>query len=473
MPVCVYVTGVVRAGIYARISSDREADGLAVARQLADCESRAAQSGWRVAGRYVDSDISAYSGRLRPEYRRLIADIGAGLINGVIVYNLDRLHRQPKELEEFIEVCRQAGIESNLASCQGHVDLSTHHGVLTARLLGAVAAMESDDKSRRIQRKHEQIAQEGRPSGGGSRAYGFEPDGLSVRESEAVVILESARRALAGESLRSIATSMNERGIVSAQGGAWAPQSLRRILLSARIGGMREHQGEIIAKAAWPAIITSAESAQLRVILTDESRRTNRSARRYLLTRLLRCGLCGQTLVSRPTADGTRCYVCAKGPGFGGCGRMSVRAQALEEFVIESVLYRLDSPDLAAALAGAPAAPDVERVRIEVEEARTQLAQLAQDYGELVVTRGEFLAARAPVEARLQSAQKRLAKLSHSSAVSDYVGDADLLRERWADLPLTGQHAVVAAVLDHLIVRSARRGYNRFDPKRFEPVWRA
>ena len=90
-----------------------------------------------------------------------------------------------------------------------------------------------------------------------------------------------------------------------------------------------------------------------------------------------------------------------------------------------------------------------------------------------MITRGEFLAARAPVEARLQNAQKRLAKLSHSSAVSDYVGHADLLRERWAQLPLTGQHAVVAAVLDHLVVHSARRGYNRFDPERFKPVWRA
>lgn len=446
---------------------------MAVGRQLEDCEARAAENGWRVAGQYVDSDISAYSGKQRPEYRRLIADIAAGLISGVVVYNLDRLHRQPKELEEFIEVCRRAGIEGNLASCQGYVDLSTHHGVLTARLLGAVAAMESDSISRRIQRRHEQIAQEGRPSGGGSRAYGFEPDALRVRESEALVIRECARRALAGESLRSIATSLNDRAIPAAKGGSWSPQSLRRMLLSARIGGMREHQGEIVAEGTWPAIITAAESAQLRAMLTDESRRTNRSARSYLLTRLLRCGLCGQTLVSRPTADRTRCYVCAKGPGSGGCGRMSVRAQALEEFVIKSVLYRLDSPDFAAALAGTPAAPDVERVRVEVEEAQAQLAQLAQDYyGERVITRGEFLAARSPLEARLQNAQKQLAKLSHSSAVSEYVGDADLLRERWADLPLTGQHAIVAAVLDHLVVRPARRGYNRFTPDRFTPVWR-
>lgn len=447
---------------------------MAVGRQLEDCERKASENGWRVAGSYVDEDISAYSGKHRPEYRRLIADIKAGLIDGVIVYNLDRLHRQPKELEEFIEVCRQAGIDRNLASCQGYVDLATHHGVLTARILGAVAAMESDDMSRRIQRRHEEIAQAGRPSGGGSRAYGFEQDGLTVRESEAVVIRECVRRALAGESLRSITDNLNKRQIASAQGGSWAPQTLRAMLLSARIGGMREHKGEIAAEAAWPAIINPSESAQLRAMLTDASRRTNRSARRYLLTRLLRCGRCGQTLVSRPTASGTRCYVCAKGPGFGGCGRLSVRAEPLEQFVVDAVLYRLDSPAMAAALAGSPDDdPDAERLRLELEDAQAQLAELAQDWGERVITRQEWLAARRPIEDRLQLAQKRLAKLSQSSAVSDYIGNAEALRERWADLPLSGQQAVVAAVLDHLIVQpSQRRGSNQFDPSRFTPVWR-
>ena len=57
----------VRAGIYARISSDREGDNLAISRQLADCEQLAERRGWAVVERYVDADISAYSGKLRPE----------------------------------------------------------------------------------------------------------------------------------------------------------------------------------------------------------------------------------------------------------------------------------------------------------------------------------------------------------------------------------------------------------------------
>jgi site-specific DNA recombinase len=53
----------VRAGIYARISSDREGDGLGVSRQLEDCERLAERKGWQVVEQYVDDDVSAWSVR--------------------------------------------------------------------------------------------------------------------------------------------------------------------------------------------------------------------------------------------------------------------------------------------------------------------------------------------------------------------------------------------------------------------------
>ena len=63
------------AAIYARISSDQTGEGLGVARQLEDCRRLAADRGWTVAAEYVDNDISAYRGKTRPEYARMLADI--------------------------------------------------------------------------------------------------------------------------------------------------------------------------------------------------------------------------------------------------------------------------------------------------------------------------------------------------------------------------------------------------------------
>ena len=62
-------------GIYARISSDRDGDRLGVERQLEDCLRLAERKGWQVAERFVDNDVSAWSGRQRPEYARLLVQL--------------------------------------------------------------------------------------------------------------------------------------------------------------------------------------------------------------------------------------------------------------------------------------------------------------------------------------------------------------------------------------------------------------
>jgi DNA invertase Pin-like site-specific DNA recombinase len=227
---------------YRRISSDRDGQQLGVRRQLADCEALAARKGWEVAERYVDDDVSAYSGRPRVAYRRTLDDIRFGEIDAVVVWHLDRLHRQPKELEEFFEVCEGAGVRW-MASVTGDVDLATHDGQFMARILGAVARKESDDKSRRLKRKALELAEAGRRSGGGTRGYGYEAAGRTIRPDEAAVIRDCAERFLAGESLHSLCTSLSDAGIPTVTGKPWRTVVLRRMLASGRISGQREHHG--------------------------------------------------------------------------------------------------------------------------------------------------------------------------------------------------------------------------------------
>jgi site-specific DNA recombinase len=461
---------VIRAAVYARISSDREGDNLAVSRQLADCEQLAGRRDWKVVERYVDSDISAYSGKRRPEYLRMLDDIEAGAVEAVVVYHADRLHRHPRELEDFIDLCQRTN--TKLATVSGDVDLSTHEGQLIARIQGAVARKESDDKSRRIRRKHEELAAAGKVSGGGSRPYGYEADKRTIRPEEAEVIRACARRALAGDSLRSICVDLNERGILSAGGRRWTSQALRRMLMSGRISGQREHRGEIVARAEWPAIVTPRETQQLRAKLGDPDRRTNRASRRYLLTRLLRCSHCGGVLVSRPRADGVRRYVCASGPGLAGCGKTTVVADPLERFVAAGVLHRLESPRLPEAITRSPNGADGSEWQAEVERTQAKLDELAELWADGEITRGEWLKARAPIEKRQTLAKKKLAALNRATALVPFIGDANRVREQWQTMTLSRQHQIVAALLDHVVVGPARRGYNRFDESRLQPAWR-
>jgi len=462
----------VAAAIYARISSDPDGDQLGVTRQVDDCRALAERRSWPIASTYIDDDRSAYSGKPRPEYRRLLADISAGLVDAVVVWHLDRLHRQPRELEAFLDVCDAAHVK-NLASVTGDVDLGTDDGRFMARILGAVARKASDDMSRRISRKNLERALAGKPAGAGKR-YGYQADRVTLEPTEAAIVREAAARIIAGDSLRSVAGDLTARGFLSARGKPWSVQSLRRMLMNPTMSGQRTYRGEIVAKGEWQAVLTTDQTAQLRAILGNPDRLTRRTVRRYLLTGgLLKCSVCGSSLVARPRVDGRRRYICAKGPGLPGCGGIAIMADDLETFVVEAILYRLDTPEMAVALAGT-ATVDQEGADIgaSLERDASQLEELATAYGERAVTLAEYLAARKPIEARIEAGKRRLSRLTRTAAVDRYVGDSDALRTAWADLPLPRQRAIVAAVLDRATVSRAVKGLNVFDPRRIEPVWR-
>src|SRR5262245_44243445 len=98
-----------RAGGYVRISSDPLEEEKEVTRQQEDVEELAERLGWTLGKIYPENDTSAYKrkrielpdGRMvwrviRPEFRQMLRDYQDGVIDGIIVYDLDRLARQPR-----------------------------------------------------------------------------------------------------------------------------------------------------------------------------------------------------------------------------------------------------------------------------------------------------------------------------------------------------------------------------------------
>lgn len=466
-----------RAAVYTRISSD---DGTAagVARQEADCRELAGQKGWTLGEVYVDNDVSAYSGKARPAYRRLLADLEAGVVDAVVVWHLDRLHRSPAELERFFEVVDRAGV-SKLATVTGDVDLGTNDGRFHARILGAVARKESDDKSRRLRRKHLELAQAGKVSGGG-RAFGWEPDRVTLKLEEAELIREAASRVLAGESLRGVCVDWNARGVKTVTGTAWSMTVLRRVLTAWRTCGVRAvgkdtatTSSEPVADAVWPPILDRATVERLRGLLLDPGRQLNRSPRRYLLTGMIRCAECGAKLVARPRSDKRRCYVCATGPGFNGCGKIRVLAEPVEDLVAEAVIQRLDSPHLAAALAELAVDNNGDDLASGISDNERRLTELAEDWAHGKISRAEWLAARNVIERRLDTARKALARSTRTTALDGFFGAQGALRTAWPAMGIDRRRAVLTAVLDRVAIRPAVRGRNRFDPARVDVTWRA
>ncbi|MCU1543346.1 MAG: recombinase, partial [Microbacteriaceae bacterium] len=167
------------------------------------------------------------------------------------------------ECEQFVELCDRAGVEQ-LATVTSDINFGNDNGVLVARITAAVAANESARKSARIKRKIQQNVEQGRPNGGAQRPFGYEPDKVTVREAEAEVIRLLVDRFLAGESVRSLVVWMNEQEIpTTAAAEEWRTPTLRAVLVSGRIAGIRDHHGVATGPAAWPAIISEEKHQQI------------------------------------------------------------------------------------------------------------------------------------------------------------------------------------------------------------------
>lgn len=462
-----------RAAVYTRISRDRTGLKAGVKRQEQDCRELVAARGWELAGVFSDNDTSAYSGRPRPGYVRMLEAIKSGEADAIIAWHPDRLHRSPRDLEDFVDLVEETRAEVVTVQA-GEVDLSTAAGRMSARVVGAVARHESEHRSERVRRAMLQRARDGKHNGGGKRPYGFEDDRVTVRREEAKMIREASRRVLAGESLRSIIYDWHRREIPSPAGKDWDETTLKRTLTRARTAGLREHRGAIVGDASWKPIIDRPTLERLRSVLGARGPR-RLPARAYILAGgggLAYCGRCGEPLVSHRRQDGKRSYACIRrGPASRACGKLARLADPLEALVVDMVFDVLDSPQMKRAVGEAESSNEDDSVPIDAIRAdEAALEELSRDYyADKMLTRAEYLAARDAVQERLQDRRAALAAM-HTPARE--VPSADRVRNAWPSMNVEQRRELLGAVIDRVVVDPAMRGRNTFDPTLVNVVWR-
>ena len=174
--------------------------------------------------------------------------------------------------------------------------VATPNGWLSEFEIGIRATMDREESKKTSDRMlgvRAAEAQSGKPRVTGQRPFGYNADWSKVDRKEARLIREAVERALTGESLWSITSDWNRRGLPSTNGRQWTVTVLHSILVSGRIAGLREHRGAVVAPATWPAVIDADTHERLKTLLAPKRRHTERAGRRYFLVGLLRCGKCG------------------------------------------------------------------------------------------------------------------------------------------------------------------------------------
>lgn len=463
-----------KAGIYARISLDRDDTHLGVQRQVEDCEKAALARGWTVVGRYVDNDVSATRAKVRPEYERLIADIRAGAIGALIVWDIDRLTRTPRELEDIIDLASKAGLQ--LANVGGEIDLSTPQGTMMARMKGTIARHETEQQSRRMKRQLQQKASSGVPHGkspwGYKRVHPIGTDGKPgpawdvPDPDQAPYLQEAAARFIRGESLRAITQSFTDRGIPAPSANQWNQTTVRKLLQRKANIGLRVHRGEVIGKSNTEPIFTVEQHEQIMARMNDPIRKSHATgnAPKNLVSRIATCGLCGglMRVVQQPSATGQiRSYGCME------CYKITRKQELVDAVVNGAVIGRLQQPDAVALTAGGdPTAAAHAHAQVRALEAR--LAVAADQFADGAIT-GEQLA-RITQRIRPQIDQSRAdAVNAEPSQLFNGLTGPDVAA-KWEGATLEIKRLVIQTLMT-IVILPAGRGKGR-DPESIRIEWK-
>lgn len=487
------------AAIYCRISEDPRGEGLGVARQEADCRALAERLGWTVGRVYIDNDTSAYKrGRPRKAYTAMLDAVRAGRHDAILAYRSDRLYRRADDLEDFIRVVEDAGIPVETVA-SGHVDLTTAHGRLTARILGATAAAESEVNSERVRRAIRERVEQGLP-GGGSRPFGYEDDKRTIRESEADEIRKAAARILAGDSLRSVVLDWRAR-VPAPQGGQWVNHQVKRALTSPRTAGLREHtpgddrsRTYIAGRAVWPGILTPETRDELLALFNTPGRGAKGpSPRTYLLTGLLFCGVCEHRLRTVPVAgqSGSANYGCPP-KTMGGCGGVFIRTHALDDYirvqlvggVLPGVRFkynaatdeyeppgwavfspRLDLKAMVRAQEAGMERPDLSSLYAELRDVEARQGEIADRYADGKLDYATFDRIRARLDERYAKLTDQRDRATRGTTGLQLLIEAaklgGRLSEEYWDWPIDRQRQLVDSAVQRITIYPSRGKWNK------------
>jgi site-specific DNA recombinase len=145
----------VRCAIYTRVSTDH---GLEQDFNSLDAQYDAAQAyirsqahaGWALRSRYDDGGYSGGSTE-RPALQRLLADVGTGKVDVIVVYKVDRLTRSLADFAKLVELFDGHGV--SFVSVTQQFNTTTSMGRLTLNVLLSFAQFEREVTSERIRDK--------------------------------------------------------------------------------------------------------------------------------------------------------------------------------------------------------------------------------------------------------------------------------------------------------------------------------
>ncbi len=207
-------------GIYIRVSTEEQKHNFSPDFQLDLCIAQVRVQGGQGYDVYQDLGLSGKESD-RPGYQKMISDLHAGHIQGVIVYKLDRLSRDAADLITLVKLFKMK--KWVLFSAMEVVDITTPTGTFLVQMLAVLAEYErSMIKGRMVGGFAQKQKSGGKVGGDESSVFGYTRDEhgqLCIDEAEAHIIRDVFRLRAEGLSTRAISDALKDRGVKNRLGG--------------------------------------------------------------------------------------------------------------------------------------------------------------------------------------------------------------------------------------------------------------
>jgi DNA invertase Pin-like site-specific DNA recombinase len=422
---------------------------------------------------------------IRPGWQSVIADLKTGRAGAVLAEDLDRVARDPRDLEDLIDAVETRGASAR--SLSGSLKL-TNGGeggeIDMARVMVMVGNKASRDTARRVAAQRERTAEAGF-YGGGRRPFGYEPDpdapkyakNLLVVPAEAQEVKDAARAVLTGGSLKALARDLRERKVPTVTGATWTPETVSDCLMKPTVAGLAAHtktirsNGDVTTvttwyEAKWPAILDRETWEAVRAILTNPARRTTPGNEpKWLGTNLYVCSKC-KTPTMRVTGGSYHKhpgYICREGNHM---RRVAPQTDQYVGAVIAARLAREDARDLLLP----PARPGIDAAALRQEAAKLRVIGESQARLHAVgdMSDAEFAAGSRTRKDRLARITAQLAANTTPDPLAEF-RDRDDAAEVWAGLPLQRKRAVLRTLAVVTILPA--RGGPGFHPETVQVRW--
>jgi site-specific DNA recombinase len=311
-------SGVGRVALYLRVSSDEQKERQTIETQRAFLKEYCRLYGLEVAETYADDGVSGTIPlHERPEGRRLLEDAQAGMFETLLVYRLDRLGRSLLVIVDGHDRLQTA--EVALRSGSEPIDTSSPSGRLIFQMLASFAEFERGTIRERTTHGLHRAYRNGKHSG--RMPYGYrladseDGNGLEVVEEEASIVREILANVAEGSTLYREAKRLNALGVPSPgwrykrgerkHGKLWSPTTIAGIVHQSAYSGVHKVRSgeEGCIEREVPPIVEPGLQQRAEVALEENKRRAGpdrKKGRKYLLSGLVRCAVCGFACTGAP-----------------------------------------------------------------------------------------------------------------------------------------------------------------------------